>query len=55
MQKGSAAVIERHRYLEVLHEFTMRQASMKSVDDICWNIAKQQLVNWALSIALFIS
>ncbi len=40
MQKDSAAVIERHRYLEVLHEFTMRQASMKSVDDICWNIAK---------------
>ena len=28
------------RYLEVLHEFTMRQASLRSVDDICWNIAK---------------
>ena len=40
MQRDNAAVIERHRYLEVLHEFTMRQASMKSVDDICWNIAK---------------
>jgi hypothetical protein len=40
MQRDNVAVIERHRYLEVLHEFTMRQASMKSVDDICWNIAK---------------
>ena len=40
MHRDNAAVIERHRYLEVLHEFTMRQASMKSVDDICWNIAK---------------
>jgi signal transduction histidine kinase/ActR/RegA family two-component response regulator len=40
IQRDNAAVIERHRYLEVLHEFTMRQASMKSVDDICWNIAK---------------
>ena len=40
MHRDNAAVIERHRYFEVLHEFTMRQASMKSVDDICWNIAK---------------
>ena len=32
--------IERHRYLEVLHQFTMNQASLKSVDDICWNITK---------------
>jgi len=32
--------IERHRYLEVLHQFTMSQASLKSVDDICWNITK---------------
>ena len=32
--------IERHRYLEVLHQFTMSQASLTSVDDICWNIAK---------------
>lgn len=37
---SSAASIQRHRYLEVLHEFTMRQASLRSVDDICWNIAK---------------
>lgn len=37
---NSAASIQRHRYLEVLHEFTMRQASLRSVDDICWNIAK---------------
>jgi putative methionine-R-sulfoxide reductase with GAF domain len=43
MQRDNAAVIERHRYLEVLHEFTMRQASMKSVDDICWNIAKTDI------------
>ncbi|MDG1655190.1 MAG: ATP-binding protein [Luminiphilus sp.] len=35
-----ASVIARHRYLEVLHQFTMNQASMTSVDDICWNIAK---------------
>ena len=32
--------IERHRYLEVLHQFTMSQASLTSGDDICWNIAK---------------
>ena len=32
--------IERHRYLEVLHQFMMSQASLKSVDDICWNITK---------------
>ena len=32
--------IERHRYLEVLHQFTMSQASLTFVDDICWNIAK---------------
>jgi hypothetical protein len=32
--------IERHRYLEVLHQFRMSQASLTSVDDICWNIAK---------------
>ena len=32
--------IARHRYLEVLHQFTMSQASLTSVDDICWNIAK---------------
>ena len=32
--------IERHRYLEILHQFTMSQASLTSVDDICWNIAK---------------
>ena len=39
-QRDNAAGIQRHRYLEVLHEFTMRQASLRSVDDICWNIAK---------------
>ena len=32
--------IERHRYLEVLHQFTMSQASLTSVDDICWNITR---------------
>ena len=32
--------IARHRYLEVLHQFTMSQASLTAVDDICWNIAK---------------
>jgi len=32
--------IERHRYLEVLNQFTMSQASLTSVDDICWNITK---------------
>lgn len=32
--------IERHRYLEVLHQFTMSQASLTSVDGICWNITK---------------
>ena len=39
-QRDNAVGIQRHRYLEVLHEFTMRQASLRSVDDICWNIAK---------------
>ena len=32
--------IERHRYLEVPHQFTMSQASLTSVDDIWWNITK---------------
>ncbi|MDB2316869.1 response regulator [Luminiphilus sp.] len=39
-KQAQASVIARHRYLEVLHQFTMSQASMTSVDDICWNIAK---------------
>lgn len=39
-QSDNTASIQRHRYLEVLHEFTMRQASLRTVDDICWNIAK---------------
>ncbi len=39
-KQRDTAIIQRHRYLEVLHEFTMRQASLRSVDDICWNIAK---------------
>ncbi|MDG1508102.1 MAG: response regulator [Luminiphilus sp.] len=39
-EQTQASVIARHRYLEVLHQFTMSQASMTSVDDICWNIAK---------------
>jgi len=39
-EQTQASVIARHRYLEVLHQFTMNQASMTSVDDICWNIAK---------------
>ena len=39
-QSYNATGIQRHRYLEVLHEFTMRQASLRLVDDICWNIAK---------------
>ena len=39
-QSDNATGIQRHRYLEVLHEFTMRQASLRLVDDICWNIAK---------------
>ena len=32
--------IERRRYLEVLHRFTMSQAELNNLDDICWNIAK---------------
>ena len=39
-QSDNATGIQRHRYLEVLHEFTMREASLRLVDDICWNIAK---------------
>ncbi|EHQ57104.1 fused histidine kinase with GAF domain/response regulator receiver [gamma proteobacterium HIMB55] len=39
-QSYNATGIQRHRYLEVLHEFAMRQASLRLVDDICWNIAK---------------
>ena len=39
-KQRDTAIIQRHRYLEVLHEFTIRQASLRSVDDICWNIAK---------------
>ena len=39
-KQRDTAIIQRHRYLEVLHDFTMRQASLRSVDDICWNIAK---------------
>ena len=32
--------IQRHRYLEILHRFTLSQEPLKSVEDICWNIAK---------------
>ena len=32
--------IERRRYLEVLHRFTMSQAELTDLDDICWYIAK---------------
>ena len=39
-QPDNVTGIQRHRYLEILHEFTMRQASLRLVDDICWNIAK---------------
>jgi hypothetical protein len=42
-EQTQASVIARHRYLEVLHQFTMSQASMTSVDDICWNIAKDAI------------
>lgn len=34
------SIIERRRYLEVLHRFTMSQAELTNLDDICWNIAK---------------
>ncbi len=32
--------IERHRYLEILHRFTIDQAPLSSLESICWNIAK---------------
>jgi len=33
-------VIARHRYLDILHQFTLRQANLSTLDDIVWNIAK---------------
>lgn len=32
--------IERNRYLDILHQFTLRQSSLTKLDDIVWNIAK---------------
>lgn len=32
--------IARHRYLDILHEFTLRQSALSTLDDIVWNIAK---------------
>ena len=32
--------MDRARYLEVLHEFTLSQAELTTLDDIVWNIAK---------------
>ena len=32
--------IARHRYLDILHQFTLRQSSLVTLNDIVWNIAK---------------
>lgn len=32
--------IARHRYLDILHQFTLRQSALTTLDDIVWNIAK---------------
>lgn len=37
---GSSAEIARHRYLDILHQFTLRQSSLTKLEDIVWNIAK---------------
>ena len=37
---GPDGQIARHRYLDILHEFTLRQTGLTTLDDIVWNIAK---------------
>ena len=37
---GSADEIARNRYLDILHQFTLRQSSLTKLEDIVWNIAK---------------
>ena len=32
--------IARHRYLDILHQFTLRQSALVTLNDIVWNIAK---------------
>ena len=32
--------IARNRYLDILHQFTLRQSSLAKLEDIVWNIAK---------------
>ena len=32
--------IARRRYLDILHQFTLRQSRLSTLDDIVWNIAK---------------
>ena len=32
--------IARRRYLDILHQFTLRQSGLSTLDDIVWNIAK---------------
>ena len=32
--------IVRNRYLDILHQFTLRQSSLIKLEDIVWNIAK---------------
>jgi len=32
--------IARNRYLDILHQFTLRQSSLEKLEDIVWNIAK---------------
>ena len=36
----SSAEIARNRYLDILHQFTLRQSSLTKLEDIVWNIAK---------------
>ena len=40
LSRAESNEIERHRYLEILHKFTVGQAPLSSLEDICWNIAK---------------
>ncbi|MDG1829941.1 MAG: ATP-binding protein [Luminiphilus sp.] len=38
--RESADEIARNRYLDILHQFTLRQSSLAKLEDIVWNIAK---------------
>ena len=47
--------IERNRYLDILHRFTLRQSSLTKLDDIVWNIAKTAIAGLGFEDCVVIS